>query len=196
MPYRTPLKPQGPLVLPGEYTVRLTVDGHSETQTIAVKMDPRVHTSPPDLEALHAVQMTMAQALDSVAKADLAAHAVAEQMNASQNASLSSQLQPYKDALKLVLEGDHAQHRPGIDEVNGETGQLYGSLEQSDNPPTEALTQAAAHVRDEVKEVVPAWESFRDKQLPELNKVLEAAHHARIDLARPPGDMPDEGDED
>lgn len=196
VPYRTPLKPQGPLVLPGEYTVRLTVDGHSETQTITVKMDPRVHTSPSDLEALHAAQVTMGQALDGVAKADLAAHAVAEQMNAPQNVSLASQLQPFKDALKLVLEGDHAQHRPGIDEVNGEAGQLYGELEQSDNPPTEALTQAAAHVQDEVKEVVPAWESFRDQQLPALNKVLEAAHHARINLARPPGDMPDEGDED
>jgi hypothetical protein len=196
VPYRTPLRPQGPLVLPGEYTVRLTVDGHSETQTIKVKMDPRVHTSPTDLEMLHTAQMTMAQALDAVATADLAAHAVAEQMSAPQNASLGPQMQPYKDALKLVLEGDHAQHRPGIDEVNGEAGQLYGGLEQSDNPPTEALTQAAAHVQDEVKKVIPAWEQFRDQQLPPLNKALEAAHHARINLTKPPGNMPEEGDED
>jgi hypothetical protein len=196
VPYRTPLKPQGPLVLPGEYTVRLTVDGHSETQTVTVKMDPRVHTSPSDLEALHTAQMTMAQAMDAVAKADLAAHAAAEQINAPQNASLTSQLQPYKDALKLVLEGDHARHRPGMDEVNGETGQMYGALEQSDNPPTEALTQAVAHVQNEVKEVVPAWEEFRDQQLPALNRVLAAAHHAQINLARPPSGMPEAGDED
>jgi photosystem II stability/assembly factor-like uncharacterized protein len=196
VPHRTPLKPQGPLVLPGDYTVRLTVDGHSETQTLSVKMDPRVHTSPADLEALHAAQMAMASSLDAVAKADLAAHAVAEQMNAPQNASLGSQLQPYKDALNLVLEGDHAKHRPGIDEVNGEAGQLYGELEQSDNPPTDALTQAATHVQGEVKEVVPAWEEFREQQLPQLNKVLQEAHHARINLARPPGDMPEAGDED
>jgi hypothetical protein len=29
-----------------------------------------------------------------------------------------------------------------------------------------------------------------------LNHVLEAAHHARIDLHKTPSDMPDEGDED
>ena len=196
VPHRTPLKPQGPLVLPGDYTVRLTVDGHSETQTLTVKMDPRVPTSLYDLKGLHARQMAMAEALDAVAKADLAAHAVAEQMNAPQNASLSAQLQPYKDALKLVLEGDHANHRPGIDEVNGEAGQVYGQLEQSDNPPTEALSEAATHVESEEQEAVPAWERFRDQQLPALNRVLEAAHHARIDLARPPSDMPEEGDED
>jgi photosystem II stability/assembly factor-like uncharacterized protein len=196
VPYRTPLRPQGPLVTPGEYTVRLTVDGHSETQTLTVKMDPRVHTAPPDLEVLHTAQMTMAQTLDSVARADLAAHAVVEQMNAPQNASLATQLQPYKDALKLVLDGDHTNHRPGIDEVNGEAGQLYGQLEQSDNPPTEALMQAATHVQGEVKEGVPVWEQFRDQQLPALNKVLESAHHARINLSKPPDDMPEEGDED
>lgn len=30
-PHRTPLQPQGPLVLPGTYTLRLTVDGQSES---------------------------------------------------------------------------------------------------------------------------------------------------------------------
>ncbi|MFP5226153.1 MAG: WD40/YVTN/BNR-like repeat-containing protein [Acidobacteriota bacterium] len=196
VPHRTPLKPEGPLVLPGDYTVRLTVDGHSETEMLTVKMDPRVHTAPADLEALHSAQVAMAQALDAVAKADLAAHAVVEQMNAPQNTSLASQLAPYRDALKLVLDGDRSKHRPGIDEVNGEAGQLYGELEQSDNPPTEALLEAATHVEKEQQEVVPAWEEFRDHQLPELNRVLGSAHHAQIDLAKPPGDMPDTGDEE
>jgi hypothetical protein len=56
--------------------------------------------------------------------------------------------------------------------------------------------KAATHARGEVKEVVLAWGDFRDNQLPALNKVLEAAHHARIDLTKAPDDMPEEGDED
>jgi hypothetical protein len=196
VPYRTPLKPQGPLVLPGSYTVRLTVDGHSESERLTVKLDPRIQTAPSDLEALHTAQMTMAETLDTVAKADLAAHAVAEQIATPQNASLSAQLAPFSDALKTVLSGNPTKHAPGIDDVNGEAGQLYGELEQADGVPTEALLAAAEHLQSEAKEVVPAWDDFREKQLPALNKVLEAAHHARIDLAKPPGDMPDEGDEE
>jgi hypothetical protein len=196
VPHRTSLKPQGPLVLPGTYTVRFTADGHSETQTLTVKMDPRIQTAPSDLETLHTAEMAMADSLDAVAKADLAAHAVAEQIASSQNASLTSQLAPFSDALKALLSGDAAKHVAGIDEVNGEVGQLYGELEQADGVPTEALMAAAAHAEGEAKEVVPGWEDFRDKQLPALNKVLEAAHHARIDLAKPPSDMPDEGDEE
>ncbi|MFY9748817.1 MAG: glycoside hydrolase [Acidobacteriaceae bacterium] len=196
VPHRTPLRPLGPLVLPGSYTVRLTVDGHSESQTLTVKMDPRIQTAPSDLEALHTAQVTMADSLDTVAKADLAAHAVAEQIASPRNASLSTQLAPYSDALKALLTGNPAKHTPGIDEVNGEVGQIYGELEQADGVPTVALLAAAAHARDEMKEVLPGWDDFRENQLPALNKVLEAAHHARINLAKPPDDMPDEGDED
>ena len=35
-------EPQGPLVLPGEYRVRLTVGSESDTQSLRVEMDPRV----------------------------------------------------------------------------------------------------------------------------------------------------------
>jgi hypothetical protein len=39
----TPLPPQGPLVLPGKYEVRMTVDGRTYRQPLEVKMDPRVN---------------------------------------------------------------------------------------------------------------------------------------------------------
>ena len=42
----TPFTPQGPTVMPGRYTVRLTVNGRAETQTLNVRMDPRITTSP------------------------------------------------------------------------------------------------------------------------------------------------------
>lgn len=41
----TPWTPQGPAVLPGVYTVKLTVDGKSFTQKLNVRMDPRVTTA-------------------------------------------------------------------------------------------------------------------------------------------------------
>jgi len=44
-PGDTAPKPKGPWVVPGVYTVRLTVDGKSHTQPLTVKMDPRVRTS-------------------------------------------------------------------------------------------------------------------------------------------------------
>jgi photosystem II stability/assembly factor-like uncharacterized protein len=45
--------PTAPWVMPGNYTVTLQVDGMEFTQTILVKMDPRVKTSWKDLQAQH-----------------------------------------------------------------------------------------------------------------------------------------------
>ena len=39
---QTPSGPKGPYVHPGEYTVRLNVDGNTQTQKITVRLDPRV----------------------------------------------------------------------------------------------------------------------------------------------------------
>ncbi len=47
---RTPSGPQGPLVPPGIYTVKLIVDGASFEKSITVKMDPRVKISEEDLD--------------------------------------------------------------------------------------------------------------------------------------------------
>ncbi len=45
----TPRLPLGPTALPGEYKVRLTVDGQQFTQTLLIKLDPRITTSPEGL---------------------------------------------------------------------------------------------------------------------------------------------------
>src|SRR5439155_13064288 len=45
----TPKYPLGAWALPGNYTAKLTVDGKSYSQPLAVKMDPRIKTSLADL---------------------------------------------------------------------------------------------------------------------------------------------------
>jgi photosystem II stability/assembly factor-like uncharacterized protein len=63
VPHDTPRTPQGPLVLPGRYTVRLDVDGHVMESTVDVVMDPRVVISNEALEA----QYLLARRLTSLA---------------------------------------------------------------------------------------------------------------------------------
>jgi photosystem II stability/assembly factor-like uncharacterized protein len=42
----TPSVPEGPWIVPGDYSVKLTVNGETRTQPLKVKMDPRVKTAP------------------------------------------------------------------------------------------------------------------------------------------------------
>ena len=50
VPWNTAPAPTSPWVMPGNYTVVLTVDGQKYTQPLTVQMDPRVKTPVADLQ--------------------------------------------------------------------------------------------------------------------------------------------------
>jgi photosystem II stability/assembly factor-like uncharacterized protein len=60
----TPPEPRGPIALPGDYTVRLTVDGRVHTERLRVKMDPRVTTSTSDLRLQFELSWRIKRVLD------------------------------------------------------------------------------------------------------------------------------------
>ena len=66
VPHDTPRSPQGPLVVPGTYTVRLTVGEQTLTAPLAVTMDPRVTTSAEGLAEQLAVERMLARRLPEV----------------------------------------------------------------------------------------------------------------------------------
>jgi len=49
--------------------------------------------------------------------------------------------------------------------LTSEAGQIYGELEQADEPPTAALLTAAAHAHEEGRELLPRWKGFLAKDL-------------------------------
>jgi photosystem II stability/assembly factor-like uncharacterized protein len=65
----TPRVPQGALLPPGRYQVRLTVDGVSSSQPLTILMDPRVRMTTAQLRAQFALAQRLASALDRVSSA-------------------------------------------------------------------------------------------------------------------------------
>jgi len=59
----TPVEPRGPYAMPGEYIVRLTVNGTSHTQPLLLKMDPRIQTPPAGLRQQFDLSMRIVRAL-------------------------------------------------------------------------------------------------------------------------------------
>src|SRR6185437_15976109 len=95
VPHRTPHTPQGPLVLPGSYSVVLTADGKVDRQTLTVKLDPRIHTSAADLKVLHDTQTEMDHTLDEVARDDSVGHAIRDQRTDAGMSSVPPDLQRF-----------------------------------------------------------------------------------------------------
>ena len=58
-PGATPPSPEGPLAMPGTYTLKLTVSGKTYTQTVSLKNDPRSPATAADLAAEHDLQVKL-----------------------------------------------------------------------------------------------------------------------------------------
>ena len=203
VPHETPRTPQGPLALPGTYTVRLTAAGKTLSAPLTIKIDPRVHATAGDLESLFAQQSKLAAMVSKSAAASLQVHSAQEQL-----AALSNKVEPpLKDAIaKLDKELDDllngqkkpggGEQSPGLDDVAGESAGLYEQVGMADASPTAIQIKATVHASEELTEVLTRWQHTNDSSIPELNRQLVAAHFPPLNLEKKPQTMPEGGDED
>ena len=203
VPHDTPREPQGPLAQPGTYTVRLTAGGKTMTAPLTVKMDPRVHATAAELQSLFAAQMKLADLMTKSATASLEAHSAEEQLDAlakSAQGAVKDAVDAAGKELAEVLSG-HDKHtggeaEPGLDDVAGESAELYAQVGMADAAPTAAQSKAAAHAGEETAEVLKRWERVKHESIPALNRKLEGAHLPALNLEQKPQNMPESGDED
>ncbi len=73
VPEETPFVPEGPMALPGNYTVKLTVDGVSYTQPALLKEDPRLDDSTAAMDGMRR-QLSLSQHIITVISASKSAY--------------------------------------------------------------------------------------------------------------------------
>ena len=203
VPHRTPRTPQGPLALPGTYTVRLTAGGKVLTAPLVLRMDPRVKATPADLMALHTAESKLATLTSSSAEAALEAHSLREQiakLATDAAAAPKASLEDSDKQLAALLDGKEksaaSEEMPGLDDVSVEDAGLYVQVGQVDAAPTAAQQKAAAHAAEETAETLRSWNRWKEVSLPKLNSQLTAAHLSQLNLQQRPETMPEGGDED
>ncbi len=101
---------QGPWAPPGQYEVRLTVNGKTYSQPLALKMDPRVKATEANLQQQFTMAQQTATALAQATRASLQADAISKQVKdtqakASGNAALSAALEQFSGRL-LAMAGE------------------------------------------------------------------------------------------
>ena len=182
---RTAPQPTAPWAMPGEYSLVLTANGKTVTQTLTVKIDPRVKTSNEDL----AEQFDLSKQLSDI-------WARLEPINQRLN-SFGKQLANLKtragqtpvaadiDALDKKLQESFGagSRRPGAPlnlNVLTRLQTLFGNLQAVDAAPTPVGAAAAADVRRESQITIERWLAFEALDIPELNRKLKAAGLAEI----------------
>jgi hypothetical protein len=203
VPHDTPRTPQGPMALPGTYTVRLTAGSKVLTAPLTVKIDPRVHATPAELASLFAEESRLAGMVTKGSSAALQVHSAREQLGALEktaDGAIKDTIEKVDKELGELLSGRRGpgggEAEPGLDDAAGESSGLYQEVGSSDAAPTPAQVKAAEHAGEELAEALKRWERTKTSSLPALNRQLEGAHLPLVNLAEMPQDMPDTGDED
>ncbi|HYK99801.1 MAG TPA: hypothetical protein VEU78_01295 [Steroidobacteraceae bacterium] len=201
VPHATPREPLGPLALPGNYLVRLTVDGHRLEQPLTLKPDPRVPLPASALADQLRLASELAGLLTESAQTLLAAESEQAQLKALKPAGAAGEaVSDYQARLAALMEskeepGDQAGKaqaappRALLPAVQGRIGALYAELLRGDAPPTAAQLAATASLRESLGGLLDGWRRLQN-ELPDLNRQLKAAGLApvRADLA-PPRDV-------
>lgn len=148
-------EPEGPYALPGNYQIRLTVNGKSYTQPFKLGMDPRVQTSPADLQTQFALAMRLSNAL---AQADQSLVEISEIYKTTPAGDNLNQLAAIEPAPNSARGG-----KTSLSGVAGNLGQLLVAIESVDAAPTATQTSAAEQNLQQANQLLQQWRAIKAK---------------------------------
>jgi hypothetical protein len=183
-PGLTPLSPQGPLVVPGVYTVTLTVNGQKSVQKVTVKNDPRSPVSLNEVRTQHELQMELYNS-DLEAMAGIKAVGdLREKIIELQKSKLPKDVSDAVDTLlsKLGKIGGSANRMPAymfsasstptFGGVQGQTISYLAKMEFGDAAPSQPVRDAVARVVKALASLEKEWKEVQTRDLKSLNALL------------------------
>lgn len=132
----TPRLPLGSWVVPGKYSVRLTVDGASETQPLVVKMDPRVKATAADLK----LQYDTSRAIDAMLR------------------RAATALREIRAAARTAATSDLEQR---LSRASAPLGQLFSAVESTDAAPMPIVLEEWKRVSGAVAPLLAEWDKAK-----------------------------------
>jgi photosystem II stability/assembly factor-like uncharacterized protein len=188
----TPRYPLGVAVMPGQYTVKLTVGGRSYSQTFTVKMDPRLQTTNADLQQQFAASMEvssgMQQSMDGLNQVRRLRSQIKElRARAGQGALADALAGLDKKAAAIGGSGEADARAPGapgelgdpgmdLTTLNGTFELLLEMFQGADAAPTTQALAASADLRHKLADALGRWNAVKTKDVEGLNQQLRQAN--------------------
>ncbi len=166
----TPPAPTSPWVLPGQYTVRLTVNGRSYTQPLTIKMDPRVKTPAAGLQQQFTLSMQLYESVAALSTALDEVRAAREQLREARQGEAASASSANALDQKLEALAGREAARPGppgtaqpdtLNSVRSSLLNLMGDLQEADAAPTTQAVAAVAERRQASAAILARWRELK-----------------------------------
>jgi len=201
VPHDTPRTPEGPRVMPGSYTARLTANGKTLTAALEVKLDPRVKLAPAAVAQQNQLEQRLAELVTRSSRLVRRAQSTSEDLGklAPKQEALKAQVDDVAAKIMAMLSGrggpPDRERPPALDSVNGTLVTLYRMV-GVDAAPTAAQTAEARKAERELDALAKTWNALEAGELARLNAAITAAGLPAIRPDLPPGTRQRSGDEE
>jgi len=200
IPHNTPWhEPQGPMVLPGRYEIRLTASGQQYRQPITVKLDPRLPVSTQELER----QLDLSQKIAASMKATYDGYNQVAQLRkelsgrlaALKQAANASDTLAAAEAADTKAQGltDAAGPPAGLGPMNRDLTRLLVAVDQADTAPASQLIETFTGMCQDTRAALARWDDLRTHDLPQLNALLAKLSMALVTVPSQAFGSPDCG---
>lgn len=174
-PGRTPASPEGPLVLPGAYTLRLSANGQTRTHRVTVRNDPRSPASAAALVAQHELQMQLVANMRVSYESQLAVNALRASLRGTDSTippDVASADSLFRARLDAAVGSDPAGNGAGrFREANNAFASQLMAQDKADNAPNGPMLGAFAFATKQLTSTSRAWAELLQRDLPALNAV-------------------------
>jgi photosystem II stability/assembly factor-like uncharacterized protein len=178
--------PRGPHVLPGTYTVKLTVGDKTSQQPVEVRLDPSITVPQADLQQQYDLQVKLRDMQSAVNSALRFLDSIEEQLKHTQTTVKNLNKEPDKDMMTalesyikqvMALE-DRLSRRsdglgsPGKAQVVNKIGELFFGMDGTNAAPTPYQRQYFEEIQPEFRDRIAEVNLFIRDTIPQWNEKL------------------------
>jgi DNA-binding FrmR family transcriptional regulator len=184
--------PQGPVAMPGQYTVKLTAGGQSQTQPMELVMDPRVkNASPEQLQKQFDLAVQINNANNDLHKAVNQVRAMRGELKAlharfendasmktlvEQADALDKKMAPVEELLIQVnMKGSEANLAfPNM--LNEQFDTFSAIVQAGDGSPTQQQYEVFKMLRGQLDQQLGAWKQIMATDVPAFNELVKKSN--------------------
>ncbi len=194
----TPKYPLGAWAFPGNYTVKLMVDGKSYTQPLVVKMDPRITTSLADLRKQFAMESVSAEGMNQSYEALAQVRSIRAQLKERTTkagkgklvdsiAALDKKCAELEGAAQSSFFGLPPSGKPpeNFSTLNQHFAGILAVADSADAAPTTQATAVFEELKTALDSLQAIWKKIKAEDVSALNKDLKKAGLSEMDASKP-----------
>lgn len=190
--------PEGPIVTPGTYTLKLTIAGRTQTTTAEIKVDPRVHTSAEDLQKQLDLEMKVRDDIEALHTAvnqirgvrsqlDLVKQRVQEQGEKGKPIiaaveDLEKKIAPVEEQLIQVNMKSSEGNLGFPNMLNEQYDSFRTVLESADAAPTQPDYDTFDRLHKRLETQLASWRQISSTDVPTINELGRKENIALVEV--------------